>query len=169
MTFGGYVEWYGVNRFVWGILHSDPQPFSPCEPNRLYVWDDDEEEGNYFVTCADCHGSDLWSLDSRGALHWCSVTVAASFATKIERDALSWELNKLGARELVTALPSAEFISRIVPRIAEGRVPEASDEYETLYLYGGIYAAVKGNRIKAALVNERGRSLLAGLPVSVKA
>ena len=169
ITFGGYVQWHGLNQFIWGIIHERPDEDSGLEPNKLSVENDDEEIGNFFITCANCHRSDDWFLDARGALYWCfAPPLATSFATKIERDAVGWNLTKGPLHRIVSAVPSEEFITLIIPRIEAGRIAEASDDYESLYLYQGVYAAVKNDRIQAFLVNEGGRSLLEDLPVSVE-
>ena len=168
MTFGGYTEQYGLNTFVWGIIHDQPGPDSAFERNRLSVERDDEEPGSYFVTCADCHMSDHWFLDSRGALYWCfAPPLASSFAVKIERDAVAWELSQRSIRRLQPSVPEAEFAAVLVPLIQEGRIEEASDQYESLYLHRGVYAVVKGNRVKAFVIDNPETSLLAGLPAVI--
>lgn len=168
INFGGYVEHYGLNTFVWGIIHERPDPDSFFERNRLTVERDDEEPDNYFVTCANCHASDHWFLDSKGQLYWCfSPPLASSFATKIERDAVAWDLRHHQIKPLVPSVSDSEFIAALVPLLEQGRIAEASDQYEALYLYHGIYAAVKDNHVNAFLVDDSGRSLLIGLPATI--
>ena len=168
MTFGGYVQHHGLNTFVLGIIHERPDPDSFFERNRLTIESDDEEPGNYFITCANCHASDHWFLDAKGQLYWCfSPPLASSFAIKIERDAVQWELRQHQLQRLVPSVSDSEFIAMLVPLIEQGRIEEASDQYESLFLHRGVYAAVSGNHVKAFLVEDAGRSLLTGLPVTI--
>jgi len=169
MTFGGYVQHYGLNTFVWGIIHERPDPNSAFERNRLTVESDDEEPGNYFITCANCHASDHWFLDAKGQLYWCfSPPLASSFAVKIERDAVAWELlRQHQLQRLVPSVSDSEFIAMLVPLIEQGRIDEASDQYESLFLHRGVYAAVKDDHVNGFLVDDTGRSLLAGLPLTI--
>ena len=168
ITFGGYGQQYGLNTFLWGIIHDQPDPDSPFERNRLSVEPDEDEPGNYFVTCANCHMSDLWFLDSRGELYWCfAPPVASSFAVKIERDAVAWELRHGSIRRLQPSVPEAEFAALLVPLVEEGRIEEASDQYESLYLHRGVYAAVKKGQVMAFVVGDAETSLPAGLPAMI--
>jgi len=161
LTFGGYVQRYGFNEFVWGILHSRPGPDSAFQRDRLSVLRND---GEVWVTCADCHRSDHWFLDARGALYWCfTPPVSVSFATKIERDAIAESLD--GAQRFAPSMPAPELIAALVPHIEAGRIAEASDAYETLYMHEGIYAAVKDDDIIVFIYDERGRSLLSALAI----
>jgi len=161
LTFGGFVQRYGFNEFVWGILHSRPGRDSAFERDRLHVLRRKEE---VFVTCADCHRSDHWFLDVSGALYWCfAPPVAVSFATKIERDAIAESLD--GAQRFAPSMPAPELIAALVPHIQAGLIAEASDAYETLYMHDGIYAAVKEDDIIVFVYDERGRSLLSALAI----
>ena len=163
MAFGGYVEWYGRNRFEWGILFDQPDPDSFFEPNRLDI---DVVDGEYWVTCANCHGSDHWSLDGRGRLYWCGFPKAASFAVKVERDALDWELAKTGGgRKVVTTADRSDLLAALIPRIAEGQIVEACDEHEAVYLHHGLLVIVTDDRIQLYLLDDSGNDVLAGIPL----
>ena len=43
VEFGGYMEWYGLNRFVWGIVHGEPDPDSAFEPGKVDGWMEEVE------------------------------------------------------------------------------------------------------------------------------
>ena len=184
VAFGGYVEWHGLNRFVWGIVHDQPDPDSAFEPGKVDGWmeeveveddnewdwpaDDEDEkkkEERWYVTCADCHLSDHWMLDSRGWLLWCGYPKATSFETKIERDAVAWEVGQTAKfREVRFDAPLLEVIPVLLPRIAAGRIPEASDELSDTYLSGGLYVSASSDRIYAYVIEDGVPSALDGLP-----
>jgi hypothetical protein len=185
VEFGGYGEWYGLNRFVWGIVHDEVDPDSAFDPGKVDGWmeevevetdgdewewpaDDEEErakEERWYVTCADCHLSDHWMLDSRGWLLWCGYPRATSFETKIERDAFLWELGRTATfREVRFDAPAAEVIPVLRPRVAAGRVAEASDELSDLFLADGLYVSASSDQLYACVVGDGIPSVLEGLP-----
>jgi hypothetical protein len=184
VDFGGYAEWYGLNRFVWGIVHDAPHPYSALDPGKVDGWmeevevddadewdwpEDDEEERKkeerWYVTCADCHLSDHWMLDSRGWLLWCGFPKATSFETKIERDAFGSELGRTARlREVRFDAPAEAVIPVLLPRVAAGRIPEASDELSATYLADGLYVSASDDRLYAYVVGDAVPSALDGLP-----
>lgn len=185
VEFGGYMEWYGLNRFVWGIVHDEVDPDSAFEPGKVDGWmemeevqgDDDEfgwpaddedepqKEERWYVSCADCHLSDHWMLDSRGWLLWCGYPKATSFETKIERDAFAWELGRTAKfREVRFEAPVLEVIPVLLPRVAEGRVAEASDELSAIFLADGLYVSASSDQLYAYVVGDGVPSVLDGLP-----
>ena len=154
MEYGGYVEWYGFNDFHWGILHHKPEPDSFLEPNEIdfYV-----EDGEYYITCANCHRSDTWTLDSKGALYWCGFFKASSFEKKLERDAFATELDLLGkVNRIRFDAPEEDVVRILVPRLQNKIIAEASDEYQALYLEDNLYVAVdfKDNAIMAYIIGD---------------
>jgi hypothetical protein len=165
--FGGLEELYGRNLFVWGLFHDRPDPDSAFEPNRPHTFKNGDR---WFFTCADCHRSDHWFLDQTGALYWCfEPPRASSFARKVERDAVVWELTRTRSpRRLVFEVPDAAAVQLLVPRLEPGLIPEASDEYEALYLHGGLYIAVKGSRMIAYACEGFDASLLRDLPCRIE-
>jgi len=183
VDFGGYMEWYGLNRFVWGIVHDEPDPDSTLKPGKVDGWmemeeveddefdwpaDDEEErkkEERWYVTCADCHLSDHWMLDSRGWLLWCSYPRATSFETKIERDAFLWELGRTATfREVRFDASAPEVLRILLPRMAAGRVAEASDELSEMFLADGLYVSASRDQIYTYVVGDRIPSVLDGIP-----
>lgn len=183
MDFGGYGEWYGLNRFVWGIVHDQTDPDSAFEPGKVDGWmeeiakeDEDEfdwpaddaepeKEERWYVTCADCHISDHWMLDSRGWLLWCGYPKATSFETKIERDAVSWEIGQTAKfREVRFDGPMTEIIPVLMPRIAAGRIPEASDELSSLHAIDGLYVSASRDQLYVYALGDNIPSALDGLP-----
>lgn len=187
VEFGGYEEWYGLNRFVWGIVHDQPDPNSAFQPGKVDGWmemeeiekedeefdwpADDEEpekEERGYVTCADCHVSDHWMLDSRGWLLWCGYPKATSFETKIERDAVAWEVGQTAKfREVRFDAPAQEVIPVLIPRIGAGRIAEASDELSSLYLIDGLYVSASGDRLYVYVIGDSVPSALNGLPYRI--
>jgi len=162
--FGGVSQTHGRNVFVWGILHSNPDPDSGLEANIPDVF---ESSGKWFITCANCHGSDHWFLDEDGQLYWCfSPPLASGFAKKLERDALVGELKDhrrfRGAIQFEGS--GVDLVKELSSRIAPGLISEASDQYEALYLHRGLYAAVKEDRFMAFALDDFDESVLAGLP-----
>jgi hypothetical protein len=184
VEFGGYAEWYGLNRFVWGLVHDEVDPDSALDPGKADGWmeevdvpdedewewpEDDEEERKkeerWYVTCADCHLSDHWMLDSRGWLLWCGYPKATSFETKIERDAFAWELGRTARlREVHFDAPADAVLPVLVPRVTAGRVAEASDELSAIYLADGLYLSASDDRLYAYAVGDGVPSPLDGLP-----
>jgi hypothetical protein len=183
VDFGGYGEWYGLNRFVWGIVHDEPDANSAFQPGKVDGWmeeiakeDDDEfdwpaddeepeKEERWYVTCADCHVSDHWMLDSHGWLLWCGYPKATSFETKIERDAVGWEVGQTAKfREVRFDGPLTEIIPVLISRIAAGRIPEASDELSSLYLIDGLYVSASSDRLYVYALDDSVSSALDGLP-----
>jgi hypothetical protein len=181
--FGGYVEYYGLNRFEWGIVHDTPDPDSVFEPGKVDGWmekvlvetddedewfkddEDREKEERWYVSCANCHLSDHWMLDSRGWLLWCGYPKATSFEKKIEVDALGWEVGQSAKlREVRFDAPQTEVISLLLPRLAEGRVAEASDELSSIYMAGGLYVSASDDRLYAYAVGDGVPSALDGIP-----
>lgn len=183
VDFGGYGEWYGLNRFVWGIVHDETDPDSALDPGKVDGWmeevaaedadewdwpaDDEEErkkEERWYVTCADCHLSDHWMLDSRGWLLWCGYPKATSFETKIERDAFLWELGRTARLHEVRFDEAAEaVIPVLLPRVAAGRIAEASDELSAMFLADGLYVSASDDRLYAYVVGDTVPSALDGL------
>lgn len=189
VEFGGYVEWYGLNRFVWGIVHDEPDADSAFEPGKVDGWmemeevekeDEDEfdwpaedeepeKEARWYVTCADCHISDHWQLDSRGWLLWCGYPKSTSFENKIERDAVAWEVGQTAKfREVRFDGPLTEIIPVLVPRIAAGLIPEASDELSGLYVIDGLYVSASRDQLYAYVIGDGVPAALDGLPYSLK-
>jgi hypothetical protein len=162
--FGGYVEFYGYNKFIWGILHEIPEEFSFLEPN---VPDFDAEDGEYFFTCANCHRSDSWSLDTKGILYWCGYKKALSFEKKIERDAAVREIfADRKSKRVKFELPYDEIVEIVIPKIENGLIEAASDEDQKLYFCDNFYVALdcEDECVIAALVDEKPPAWLESLP-----
>jgi hypothetical protein len=169
IDYGGYIEWYGFNDFHWGILHHKPEPESFLTANEIAF---DSEDGEYFITCADCHLSDHWTLDSKGSLYWCGYFKASSFDLKIERDAFVASLGMLGKRSrLQFDAEAKEVIEILTPRLHENLIAEASDNYQALYLKDNLYVAVdfKHGDLMAFLFGEETPAVLRDLSFHRKA
>jgi hypothetical protein len=104
-------------------------------------------------------------LDSRGWLLWCGYPRATSFETKIERDAYLWELGKTASfREVRFDAPAEAVIPVLVPRVAAGRVAEASDELSDLFVADGLYVSASKDQIYVYVLGDGIPSALDGLP-----
>jgi hypothetical protein len=164
INYGGYVQRYGFNVFRWGILHDKPVPCSFFKPNKINFFYDGLK---YYITCANCHGSDHWTLDSKGMLYWCGHFKASSFEKKLERDAFVQELSLSGKLTRINfEMPAKEVIQILVPQLQDNIVEEASDHYQALYLKDGLYAAVgfDYDYIIACIVGDETPEILKGIP-----
>ena len=168
VRFGGYVTYDCLNRFEWGILHRIPADCSCFSPNEVNYF---EEDDDFFISCCNCHGSDHWYMNSKGEIHWCfRPPLASSFQTLVERDALCWNLDQLdgGLRRIKFDESDEEVLRVLMPRIRRGIVAEASDEYETLILYDGVYASVKDGEVIACLTEGNNPAPLQGIAFSLQ-
>ncbi len=128
--YAGYVEWFGRDGAIWGVIHEKPQWLLPLRADI----EKETHEDTWYVTCADAHPSYNYRLDSAGEF----IGVAAqSFDIHVERIALGWEFNqRTGGRDRpLTAgdLRGPEF-SDLAERISASLVPEASDRYFRYYM-----------------------------------
>lgn len=164
IEYGGYATRYGLNRHIWGILHSQPDPDSFFLPDQIDHFEEDPDD-DYYITCANCHCSDHWFLDSKGALYWCfDPPVASSFEKRLEREAVFWNLQReRRVDRLSFSNDTAEVFNRLLPRIEDGLIPEASDQYESLYLKKGVCASVQGERIQVFVAPDADQAILQGL------
>ena len=167
LEFGGYVQMYGRNRFEWGILNSALALYSYFAPNEAtYQY----RGGEHCFTCCNCHGSDYWFLNESGTLHWCSLTpCSSSFAHKLERDAVVWDIQQQFPffRHVDLELPTQDAIPLIQDRLQPGLIPEASDIYEALYLHRGAYAAIAGDRMSLFYLDDAAAEVLQDIPHKV--
>jgi hypothetical protein len=139
IRFGGFVEFYGLNKFIWGILHEIPEEDSFLKPNELDFFVENEE---YFFTCANCHCSDSWSLDTKGILYWCGYKKALSFEKKIERDAAEREIfSGRTYKKMKFDLPEDQLVEAVIPKIESGLIAEASDKDQKIYYRDNFYLA----------------------------
>ena len=160
IAYGGYIEWYGFNDFHWGILHHNPEPDSFLEPNEIDFYSEDDE---YYITCANCHRSDTWALDSKGKLYWCGYFKALSFEKKLERDAFVRELDSFGkVNRIRFEAPEKDVVEILVPRLQDGIISEASDDYQALYLKDNVYAAVnfENSSISVCIIGDETPAML---------
>ena len=164
--YAGFVQPYGRVKFIWGLFHQFPHDYSFFKPNQPHC------NQNLFFTCCNCHGSDHWYLDETGALYWCySPPLATSFETKIERDALVWELGEIYDKAIFQVefeLPTTQILSEVVLRLKDGLISEASDHIESLYWYKNVYAAVKGQSIQCYILGAENSELLKEIPYDIK-
>jgi hypothetical protein len=167
--YGGLVEYDRLNRFEWGVLHAKPHPHSPFLANEV---DTSEDGGVRLISCCNCHMSDHWLLDASGSLFWCfPPAVAASFDKQIERSALWWELAATAGRVRsvdLLAPDDHEAKARLISKLAESLVTEASDACETVYRKDGVVAAVRGGRLSLYAVEGLSREVLHGVPHVVR-
>jgi hypothetical protein len=137
MDYGGYVERFGLVLFRWGLLHEKPDPDSFFAPNRLHF---DFEDGEYYFTCANCHGSDHWTLDSQGRLAWCGYITSSSFEMKLERDAFGAELARSGKSQRIRFEDQRDEIAQsLIPLLQDAKIEHLSDQYSAFYLKDGLY------------------------------
>jgi hypothetical protein len=167
MRFGGIVEFYGLNKFIWGVLHEIPEEYSFLKPNELDFFVEGEE---YFFTCANCHCSDSWSLDTKGVLYWCGHKKALSFEKKIERDAAVTEIfSGRNYKNVEFELPVEQLVETLIPKIESGLIAEASDEDQKIYYRDNFYLALDcgDGRVTAYLVGDEIPAWLKPIPFEI--
>jgi hypothetical protein len=129
--YGGYVvPMNATEEAVLGLMHSHPTWLAPMKCDV----EEDPDEDDIYIACADVHPSYDYRLDKRG--HFLGQA-AESFEINLERAALSKEFRDACAHGLKFQfgrdnLPPqlAEELDRL---LTEPPVPEASDEYYTYY------------------------------------
>lgn len=67
-SYGGQVQYNGLNRWVWGVIHECP---SEMEPNELEVLDPEGPEELPLVQCVDADPQDAIFLDPNGQIYDC--------------------------------------------------------------------------------------------------
>lgn len=165
IDFGGYVEMYGRNRYEWTILCQDPEPYSPLSPNRVSSF---QREGQTMVTCANCHGSDHWFMDTSGAIYWCfTPPLVSSFQKKIEQDALVAQFRGR-VQEVRFERPFSEIAELLLQRVRDYLVTGPSDQYQSFYLHPDLLAIVKGEKARVYLLGNSAPALLEGIQYRVR-
>lgn len=167
IEFGGYVQMYGLNRFEWGLIHTNPDKYSEFRPNQVDYQPDGDE---HFFTCCNCHGSDHWELDSSGALYWSGPPpVASSFVYKLERDAVHWDLtnNSPTFQQIKLDCPADEVRPLLRERLLPGLIREASDVFESLFWHQDVYASITEHNLIVALTDTTDSEILQGIPYHI--
>lgn len=141
-AFGGYVEPIGHDVAIWGVVHSDPDWLLPDS-----VEVEHKAGSAWRIVCADVHPSyDYW-LDETGQFVSVGSGRYEKFKTKVERNAVFWEMVSSGRTWTISSDPPSG--SRIPGFVAQSDckpVAEASDRYSTLYKSESIILVVTGEK-----------------------
>jgi hypothetical protein len=132
--FAGYWEPVGGSVAIWGLVLSNVSG-QYNEPFQLYVTLDAKGKPSW-VSCADVHPSFDYRLLTDGTFigpPWLS----ASFAVKVERNALMWEFVKAGpARRVydIDDVPITDLRESLLAELRPFHMPEASDQFANYYM-----------------------------------
>lgn len=154
--FAGYEEVILNEIAIWGLIHTAP---TWLDANEVTV----EHDGmNWRIVCADVHPSyDYW-LDSEGRFVGLGGGGPfASFAVKIERDALfheasvgrAWKLDI----ELSERVKDIEAAQQFIPELS--LVPEASDEYSTCWKATDAIVVCRSDRLTFTVARQASERL----------
>jgi hypothetical protein len=128
--YAGYLESLGNDWAIWGLAHESTTWRDPRSVSITY----DPSSSECWISCAECHPSYDYTLDSHGVFG--GPEVARTFDVKVERDALRWEFAQRGAVQVFTrelAKDQAQ-LDALLGSLSDCVVSQASDEYFTYYL-----------------------------------
>ena len=127
--FSGYLERFGRDWAIWGLVHQNPQWLLPRKADA----DREPNEELWYITCADAHPSYSYRIDSKGEF---LSAPAISFDVHIERIALGRDFQeKTKCRALskveLSALDEKEVIAK---QLKPFQIAEASDCFSKYYM-----------------------------------
>ncbi len=127
--YAGYVEpMGGTDTAIWGIVHENSYWLAP---GQAHIAESREVDVNWFVACAEVHGSYVYELGDTGMFRQRS---AESFDIKVERNAarVTFMREAVGRPRMWVRLKDPAFVERV--RRETVVVPEASDRFYRLQL-----------------------------------
>lgn len=127
--YAGYVEVFGRDCAVWGLVHENPEWLLP----RKAEIDREPNEETWYITCADAHPSYSYRLDNRGEF---LGDPAVSFDVHVERVATFAEFQeRVPCRALaVSELRSQAVRDVLLNELYQEPVTEASDQFFRYYM-----------------------------------
>ena len=82
--YSGLVTHFGLNRIVWGIIHTNPEWRLPM---MAEVEIEADHEGPAQIICADVHPSDTLTMDTSGKIYWSYWLYWSSFEAYLKEEA----------------------------------------------------------------------------------
>ncbi|MDH5692827.1 MAG: hypothetical protein OEZ47_06965 [Gammaproteobacteria bacterium] len=127
--FAGYVEEFGGEAAVWGLVHEEPYWL----PKKKAEIESEPDGKTWYISCADAHPSYSYQLENNGEF---LGTPSESFDIYVERKSVAWHFNSNCEAELIKKpeLSDPSFQKVFDLEIKKDLVPEASDKFSKYYM-----------------------------------
>jgi hypothetical protein len=131
--YAGIEDPLGRDLAILGIVHEETHWLSANDANV-----EQENDGSWWVLCAEVHGSYAYRLEEDGSFHsYGAGGPCASFDVRIEQDAVLWSAFRDGRSWTscfdFTRRPRAAGLDALRAAVRAEIVPEASDRFATVW------------------------------------